>query len=106
MKCWGSGVLQAVRCIPIASQTYFWFQVASAAAALGSAPGCQLTAALPAWALRPPRFACRAVWLALWNAVGLVYQPLNSLNWCLGLSPASVHHRMRLLTSRDKCIVS
>ncbi len=29
MKCWGSGVLAGVRCIPIGSHTYFWFMVSS-----------------------------------------------------------------------------
>lgn len=58
VKCWGTGVLQDVRCIPIASQTYFWFHVSSeapvVAPSLGQQPS-QRVAVLPPWATHPPR---------------------------------------------------
>ena len=40
VKCWGSGALDGVRCIPIGSHMYFWFRVAS------GAPPAQLAASM------------------------------------------------------------
>ncbi len=42
VKCWGSGALAGVRCIPIGSHTYFWFTVSS------GTPHMQLAVQLPA----------------------------------------------------------
>ena len=42
VKCWGSGALAGVRCIPIGSHTYFWFMVSS------GTPHLQQAAQLPA----------------------------------------------------------